>query len=990
MSESEGERAPLFAPERWRKVRELIARLGALSADERGRELDRVARDDAALADAARALLSETANQVTDALGGAVDRLLDPNLGVAGDVGPFHLLRQLGAGGMGTVYLAERRDADFTQFVALKLLDRGATSAPRLAARERRILAALTHPNITAFVDAGIADGRAWLAMEYVDGKPLLDWCASHDLDMRARVQLFDQVCAAVAHAHAQLVVHRDLKPANIYVNNAGAAKLLDFGIAQVLDPNDDNTPATRVFTPEYAAPEQLRGERVTTATDVHALGLLLYELVSGRRLPTLARAPATEWSTADLARHASTDAEATAQTGEGTKAVARALRGDLGRIIAHALEPVAAERYGSVALLREDLARWLEHRPLTLARPSLAYALNRFVRRNRVAVAIGTAAVVSLLVATTAAIWQAHERASEAQRAIEQARRAETMQQFLGDVIRQANPSENGGEPITPRQLLEKGEQLAAGFEQQPDLQAEILAQLGELYLSISDTESAGKALQRAQRLVESPRIADSVRARVLLALTQWESVMAKFDDALVHARESLALFQRVPGTEAKTIAEVDISIAQALDGKGDSAQTAQFLHEALARDVAALGNHDDSVAELWLLLGYTLGTRGELDEAEQASRKGVEAYRAVYGNDGFEVAHGLNELALVLAWRKDGLGAAEDALREAVRIFHKVVGEEHQKTVSAERNLLTMVERRGHYAEALPEREKLVARAERPGISTPRELATQYDELAVDLSQMGRFADAEAALRRSLALGEQAQGARSPADQPARQDLGELLTAIGRYDEAEKILREALEIQQTIQPPEPLKLNLLQASLGDLLRLQGRYPEAVEMLVEANRVSPSLPAHNTWRPLALARLSEAQLDAGDATTAAATAQSALDYSQLAYPADHCKNGFARYALARAELALGKPAAAEALLRDTLKLRSPPHPATHPRVLEAKVSLVQALEAQGKVDEARLLRRELDPQLASPSPYFSQLRARLAERSVVAASTQR
>ena len=983
-------REPLFAPERWRELRELLARLEPLATTQRATELDRVAQDDPALAAAARTLLPADAAAATEALNGVIDRLLADDERTPADVGPFRLLRRLGEGGMGTVWLAERSGADFTQRVALKLLDRSASNTTRLAARERRILAALTHPNITAFVDAGTADGRAWLAMEYVDGEPLTGWCNARGLDTRARVEVFDQVCAAVAHAHAQLVVHRDLKPGNVYVNKAGAAKLLDFGIAQVLDPNDEKTPATRVFTPEYAAPEQLRGERVTTATDVHALGLLLYELVSGRRLPTLARERSAEWTTAELARHASTDEDAKLVPGEGAKATARVLRGDLGRIIAHALEPLPANRYGSVALLREDLARWLEHRPLTLARPSLAYALNRFVRRNRLAVAIGTSAVAALLVATAVAIWQARERANEARHAIEQARRAETMQQFLSNVIREANPTENGGEPITPHQLLEKGEQLAASFDHQPEIQAEILAQLGELYLSLSDTDRAGTALQRAQRLIESPAMPGSVRARVLLALTQWESVMAKFDDALVHARESLLLYQREPGTEAKTIAEVDISIAQALDGLGDSARTAEFLREALARDVPPLGNHDDSVAELWLLLGYTLGTRGELDEAEQASRKGVEAYRAVYGNDGFEVAHALNELALVLAWRKDGLGAAEDALREAVRIFRKVVGEEHQKTVSAERNLLTMVERRGHYAEALPEREKLVARAEKPGISTSRELATQYDELAVDLSQMGRFADAENALRHSLALGEQAQGARSPADQPARQDLGELLTAIGRYEEAEKILREAMEIQQAIQPPEPLKLNLLQASLGDLLRLQRRYPEALKLLADANQVAPSLPAHNTWRPLALARLSEAQLDAGDATTAAASAQSALDYSQLAYPADHCKNGFARYALARADLALGKPAVAEALLRDTLKLRSPPHPATHPRVLEARVSLVQALEAQGKLDEARVLRGELEPQLASPSPYATQLRARLAERSAVAASTQR
>ena len=224
--------------------------------------------------------------------------------------------------------------------------------------------------------------------MEYVEGEPLLEWCEQQGLDIRDRVELFDQVCAAVAYAHAQLVVHRDLKPSNVLVSRAGTAKLLDFGIAQVLDPSDDSTPATRVFTPEYAAPEQLRGERVTTATDVHALGLLLYELVSGRRLPTLESARSEEWSAAALVGHASSSPAQ--DSAEQSKSVARLLRGDLGRIISHATEPNPADRYGSAAMLREDLARWRDHRPLTLVRPSLAYAINRFVRRHRLAVAAG------------------------------------------------------------------------------------------------------------------------------------------------------------------------------------------------------------------------------------------------------------------------------------------------------------------------------------------------------------------------------------------------------------------------------------------------------------------------------------------------------------------------------------------------------------------------------------------------------------------------
>src|SRR4029077_3345485 len=167
-----------------------------------------------------------------------------------------------------------------------------------------RILAALTHPNITAFVDAGNENGRAWLAMEYVEGEALRDYCEHHGLEVRERVRLFDQVCAAVAHAHAQLVVHRDLKPSNVLVTADGVVKLLDFGIALVLDPADEHTPATRVFTPEYAAPEQLRGERATTATDVYGLGPMLYELVCGRRLPTLEnRGSDAGWTTAELAR---------------------------------------------------------------------------------------------------------------------------------------------------------------------------------------------------------------------------------------------------------------------------------------------------------------------------------------------------------------------------------------------------------------------------------------------------------------------------------------------------------------------------------------------------------------------------------------------------------------------------------------------------------------------------------------------------------------
>jgi serine/threonine-protein kinase len=269
--------------------------------------------------------------------------------------------------------------------------------------------------------------------MEYVDGEPLLTFCARQALHVHARVRLFDQVCAAVAYAHSHLVVHRDLKPANVLVTDSGQVKLLDFGIALILGDSDEQTPATRVFTPEYAAPEQLHGERVTTATDVHALGLMLFELASGRRLPTLDRGTRTDdWTTSELARCASQPINRASTTEART--IAHNLRGDLGRIVAHALARDPARRYSSVEQMREDLRRWQESRPLTIARPGFRYVATRFLRRNQAAVVVAGIAVFALIGALGIALWQA-------QHATRMAMQSEHAVDFLADLFTDANP---------------------------------------------------------------------------------------------------------------------------------------------------------------------------------------------------------------------------------------------------------------------------------------------------------------------------------------------------------------------------------------------------------------------------------------------------------------------------------------------------------------------------------------------------------------------
>jgi hypothetical protein len=416
----------LFAPAHWKRVRELFALLDGMDDDAGERELQRVGESEPDVAAAARALRRADVTPV---------QALLANLDITGDddppttVGPFRLIRRIGEGGMGEVYLAERLGSDFVQRVALKLLDGGAARVARLAARERRILAGLAHPNITAFVDAGVQDGRAWLAMEYVDGETLLAHCARLQLGLRERVRLFDQVCAAAAHAHAQLVVHRDLKPSNVLVNADGAVKLLDFGIALTIDVDEETSPPTRVVTPEYAAPEQLYGGSITTATDVHALGLMLFELASGKRLPTLEHAREDDWTPTGLARFAAPSAQ-----GTNAAVLTRTLRGDLGRIIVHALARNPSHRYASVQSLRDDLARWLDYRPLGIAGATPAYAAARFVRRNRVPVAVVAIAALALIGAALFSFWQAH-------RATRMAAEAEHAETFLADLFADADP---------------------------------------------------------------------------------------------------------------------------------------------------------------------------------------------------------------------------------------------------------------------------------------------------------------------------------------------------------------------------------------------------------------------------------------------------------------------------------------------------------------------------------------------------------------------
>lgn len=435
----------------------------------------------------------------------------DPGL-IGRQFGPYRVLGLLGHGGMGSVWLAERVDGLFTRKVALKLIHVALKSrvAGERFAREREILASLDHPNIARLIDAGFAeDGQPYLALEYVAGAPLTTYCDAHRLSVDERLMLFCQILNAVQYAHMHLVIHRDLKPANILVTEEGRVQLLDFGIAKLLSAGTAarETELTqlggRALTPDYAAPEQIVGAPVTTAADVYALGVILYELLTGERPYKLKRDSRGALEEAILqsdsvppSRIALSEASAGVRATSAGR-LARALRGDLDAIVAKAMRKEPERRYESVAALRADIERSRRHEPVFAREGARAYAVGRFLRRHRTFAAVGVMLTAAILVGTAATLWQARVAARERDRALALSSRNLAVIGFLDTLITQAAQADR---PITVSDMLARSETLAnSEFQGNPENRAAVLAMLGAHYHTTGEDQRAEPLLRAA-----------------------------------------------------------------------------------------------------------------------------------------------------------------------------------------------------------------------------------------------------------------------------------------------------------------------------------------------------------------------------------------------------------------------------------------------------------------------------------------------------------
>ncbi len=772
----------------WQAVSALFERIVELPAAERAGALAAAAAADPAVAaevaellaahDASSGFLDEPPRDAAAEVIAAAD---EESPGVE-HLGPYRLGRRLGRGGTGSVYLATREDQEFHRRVAIKVIRRG-MATPEVVRRfrgERQILASIDHPSIARLLDGGSTpDGLPYLVMEYVEGEPIDRYCDARSLPIAARLSLLRQVCGAVRVAHQNLVVHRDLKPANILVTADGTPKLLDFGIAKLLNPElgggDQATSAELLLgTPDFASPEQITGAPITTASDVYALGVLLYLLLCGRRPRPAARTTTAEELRRDPAPPSAAiavgalagpdEARAVAHRRSSTPArLARRLRGDLDAIALRALRWEPALRYASVEQLDDDLGRALAGLPVRARNPTFAYRTGKLLGRHRVAAAASFTAV-----AFAAALLLNHFAGERRVAAANEVARAETakvaaVNGFLREILNAADPETGQGASLTVVEAVRAAvPRIGTAFAGQPGVEAAVRHDIG----------------------------------RTLLRLGQ-------VDEAEEQIAASLQLRERVYGADSLEAAASLNSLGEARYDHGDLASAGRHFERALTLRRRFLGEDHPDVAETLDDIGNLHHDQNDIDGAETYYRQAL-AIRRRHDPVSGDVASSLNNLAFVQQDRGD-IEGAEALYRESLAIGRRALGESHPAIASTLNNLATLLQDRGDLAGAETLfRQSVAITRERQGARSP-ELALNLENLGFLLQQRRSLPEAEALFLEALGILRQSPGADDAEAADVLEKLGTLEEDRSRWPTAAKRFHEALEQRRRLRPLEP-----------------------------------------------------------------------------------------------------------------------------------------------------------------------------------------
>jgi serine/threonine protein kinase len=817
---------PELSHERWELVSPYLDRAIEMEDRERAAWLASLRAENPQLVADIESLLAERSAASQEGFLEGTAARPEASASLAGQrIDAYTLVSQIGQGGMGSVWLARRSDGRFEGRAAVKFLNASLLgfAAEERFHREGSILARLTHSHIAHLLDAGVSPaGQPYLVLEHIEGEPIDCYCDGKNLDVEARLRLFGDVLSAVAHAHANLIVHRDIKPSNVLVGPDGCVKLLDFGIAKLLEGEADSGQATtltrdggQVLTPEYAAPEQVTGGPITTATDVYALGTLLYVLLSGRH-----PAEAAFSSPADLIRaivetepqrlsdavarrkgHTGEAPETLAATRAATpEALRRILKGDLDRIVGKALKKRPEERYASVTAFAEDVRRYLNQEPIRARKDTFAYRAAKFVRRNVRSVA---AALAVLLMLAVLVGFYTVRLAKERDRARLEAEKAKKVSELLTGLLTGADPYEahEVKEP-TVRGLLDAGAaRIEKELASEPGVQAEMFTVMGQVYERMGLHDKAQPLLEKA--VATGRRAFGPENEHFAASLNNLGVVLREkgdFTGSAVMLEQALATRRRLLGNEDKDVAVTLVELGRVYSDLGDEGRAEPLFRESLTIRRKVLGAEDHETAVSLNALATLAWHKGDLVGSESLFREGVEAFRKSRGPDDPDVSTGLNNLALVVADRHD-YAAAESLLRESLRIGRKALGDRHPN------------------------------------------IAGKLNNLSNVLREQKKFDEAGSVIQEALEIAISDLGDRHPQVATYRITLARLHLARREASAAEPLLRQALETRQRVYPKGDWRIAIPQSVLGEALTALGRYDEAERLLTDAQRVLKDIP---------------------------------------------------------------------------------------------------------------------------------------------------
>lgn len=848
--------------------------------------------------------------------------------------GRYRLIRRLGEGGMGVVWLAEREVAGVHQRVALKRLRMGSVAQHARFHEEQRILAALSHPNIAHLVDAGEdVNGDPFLALEYVEGERIDRWCDARALELRARIGLFLKVCAAVSHAHERLVIHRDLKPANILVDAAGEPKLLDFGIARLIGAEATATLAARAMTVAYASPEQIEGAPLGTATDVWSLGVVLYELVAGvRPFGHIATDPGR--INAILAGSVTPPSQQGRRCAPSTNERARSRRipADIDAIVLKALRREPAQRYASVRELAQDLDCFLAARPVRARRGAWTYRARRFAQRNRWPLAAG-AVLAAVAVGFT---WRTVLAEREARL---QAQVAERTTSFLISAFALSDPTRAGRHDFSAREVLDRGrERVDVELAGQPRVRARLLEALGNAYRGIGEGTAGAPLFETAAQLNLNPAVNDPLAAARSLRskATGILAVQGSTEEAERAAQRAYDLVQRHAGADALLLADAGGTLAQAFVASGKLVQAGSTAQQALALREAG-GAGPLALAQSLLNLCSITADKGDYVQALPYCERALALYTAAGATRSDDYRTALRRYGVTLLYSGDSTRGLA-ILRERLALTRELFG---------------------------------------AGSSA---LATDQVFFSEKLAEHGLFDEAAAALAAGLPVILQRNGAQSTQYALALFNAGWLKYALGEFDAAESLLREALtRYQAAVDGRDRDRLQVLRLALAMALIESGRAnAEARTLLdsviaargpVRADSIDPIYPCLPLAHWLAIHgeyAQAEALLDQVDAA------------GRRVEPELHARSAATRAAILRAR---GDAAGAMRLERLAYETTRSDRGAGHPRTARYALAYARALRTAGETEAAQVLEREFRAKLENAYPSGSAFRRLLSAR---------